>query len=138
MAGELTGPKGEPTTIILLSRENIQLPFKFVSLYTEMNTALRPHQGSISMQGTLVKGHNVFVKCSATNRASALHSSPYKACESSKKKRWKNYTSQRLGETRLKHCLLGMAGEQHLWLPAQDLPVNIPAWHEDALMSPHP
>lgn len=97
MAGELTGPKGEPTTIILLSRENIQLPFKFVSLYTEMNTALRPHQGSISMQGTLVKGHNVFVKCSATNRASALHSSPYKACESSKKKRWKKLYKPEVG-----------------------------------------
>jgi hypothetical protein len=43
VVGELISPKGKLTTIILLNRHSFKLPCDFVSLYSQINTALRPH-----------------------------------------------------------------------------------------------
>lgn len=38
MVGELTGPQGEPTTIILLSEHSIKIPPKFLFVYPQIST----------------------------------------------------------------------------------------------------
>jgi hypothetical protein len=44
MFGELIGPKGKPTTTILLNELSDKLPSNFISLYSQISTALRSHQ----------------------------------------------------------------------------------------------
>lgn len=44
MIGEIIGPRGESTTIILLSGQSIKLSPDFIFLYVWISTALGPHQ----------------------------------------------------------------------------------------------
>jgi hypothetical protein len=40
----ILGHRSEPTTTILLSEHRIKHPSKFLSLYSQITTVLRPHQ----------------------------------------------------------------------------------------------
>lgn len=54
MTEELTGPRREPTTILLLNGESIKLLSKCLSLYLYSIAAPRPHWRNSFVQSTLV------------------------------------------------------------------------------------
>lgn len=54
VAGELMNPTGKPTTAILLNGGSLELTSKWVSLYTLINTTLRPHQRSFFVYQTAI------------------------------------------------------------------------------------
>ena len=51
-----TGPRGKPTTSILLNRHSIKLPSRVICLYSQISATLTPHRRSFFVQWAAVSG----------------------------------------------------------------------------------
>lgn len=52
---KFTGPRVEPSTILVPHKQSIKLPFKLIHVYPKISAALRPYWGSFFVQWMVVQ-----------------------------------------------------------------------------------
>lgn len=99
---QVTGPKGEPSTIILLSRENIKMTTNDLLLYPYINASLNSHQRHSCREDTMAQRLTAG-QCAKNKRLQSTwpytrdtyHTLFPKAQASSQKREWKDFRIQR-------------------------------------------